>query len=412
MAKNIIISRNIKDTLDRALSRSRVVLLNGARQVGKTTLVLELVKKKYTYLTFDDEITYLSAKENPVAFISKIEKPVIIDEVQRVPEIFMAIKRDVDKNQKKGNYLLTGSANPLLIPRLGDSLAGRMEVIDLFPLSQGELDGYKEVFIDNIFGDFKLKKSKSLSKKDLYTRIIKGGYPAVQSLEEQDHNAWMRNYLNLILQKDIKDLAQIEKLTEIPNLLKILASRASGLLNVSEVSRETKMVAKTVHRYLALLETIFLINLQLPWSTNITTRFIKAPKLYLTDTGLLSYLLDINLDKAISDTAYMGKIVENFIVNEIRKQATWSKKEIKIYHSRTTAGQEVDLILEDRSGNIIGIEIKNSEKIIKDDFKGLKFLKEKIKKKFLMGIVFYVGKEQLPFDENLYCLPISNLWEV
>ena len=227
--------RNITPILKKALARSPVVLLNGARQVGKSTLALEhLNDSGFHYITFDDEMVYLAAKSNPAEFIINIQKPVIIDEVQRVPEIFLAIKIDVDKHRIPGRYLLTGSANPLLIPRLGDSLAGRMEVIDLMPLSQGELLGIKETFVDLLFSTTPLTSPKqTLSRELLYEKIIVGGYPPVQNVDPETQEAWMRSYLNLILQKDIKDLAQIEKLAELPNLLKILSYRASNLLNVS-----------------------------------------------------------------------------------------------------------------------------------------------------------------------------------
>jgi len=405
--------RNIQTNLEKALARSRVVLLSGARQVGKTTLSMELTKNKnYTYLTFDDEITYLSAKSNITGFIADIKKPVIIDEVQRIPELFLAIKRDVDTNHEPGRYLLTGSANPLLLPRMGDSLAGRMEIIDLMPFSMGELNNTQESFIDMIFTQQKVNQpSKQLSKEDLYQQIIRGGYPSVQQLDAEGCDAWMRSYLNLLLQRDIKDLAQIEKLTEIPNLLRVLAARAANLLNVADVARDVKLVAKTIERYVALLEAIFLVNRQQPWSTNITQRFIKAPKLYLIDSGLLAYLLDTNLQKALTNSMHMGKIVENFVVGELKKQATWSKTTIKLYHCRTEGGAEVDVILEDRSGNIIGIEIKSNEKATQDDFKGLAYLQNKIKDKFLMGIVLHMGNQILPFGKNLYAVPINSLWE-
>jgi uncharacterized protein len=405
--------RTIIPNLEKSLARSRVVLLNGARQVGKTTLVTELLKEKnYTYLTFDDELTYLAAKKNISGFISEIKKPVIIDEIQRVPEIFLAIKRDVDKNSTPGRYLLTGSANPLLIPKMGDSLAGRMEIIDLMPLSQGEINGTNEIFIDAVFSKWTVKSFvKPISKHDLYKKIITGGYPLVQNTDEEGCQAWMRSYLNLLLQRDIKDLAQIEKLTEFPNLLSVLASRASGLLNVSEIARECKMSNKTLQRYIALLETIFLINQQQSWSTNITQRFVKAPKVYMVDSGLLSYLLDTNLERLLTNSTHAGKILENFVVGELQKQATWSKTSVAMYHCRTTAGEEVDVILEDRSGNIVGIEIKSSEKVTTDDFKGLKYLKEKVGEKFVMGIVLYTGSLCLPFDKGLYTMPINVLWE-
>ncbi len=405
--------RHIKPIVKKALNRSPVVLLNGARQVGKTTLALEFLNEdNYNYLTFDDEITYLAAKSNPSGFIADITKSVILDEVQRVPEIFLAIKRDVDNNRIAGRYLLTGSANPLLIPRLGDSLAGRMEILDLMPLSQGEIDSKEEKFVDEVFTDKQFKSPRvSLSKEDLYRRILVGGYPSVQNLNEEDRDAWMRNYLNLILQRDIKDLANIEKLTEIPNLLKILAARAANLLNVAEIARETKIVAKTVHRYLALLETIFMISLQRSWSNNLMLRLIKSPKIYLVDSGLLSYLLDINLERALKDSLQMGKVIENFAMSELKKQSSWSKTQPKLYHFRTTAGEEVDIVLENRSGNIVGIEIKNSSKVTPEDFKGLKYLKTKAKEKFVKGIVLYTGSQYVPFGENLFALPINSLWE-
>lgn len=404
--------RYIKPLLAKALKRSPVVLLNGARQIGKTTLALEFMKERgYTYLTFDDEITYLAAKSNSTDFLAKIDKPVIIDEVQRVPEIFLAIKRDVDINRAVGRYLLTGSANPLLIPKLGDSLAGRMEIINLLPLSQNEIYNTEEQFIDVIFSNKQLRSpKKNLTKKALYERILVGGYPSVQDTDQEDRSAWMRNYLNLILQRDIKDLAQIEKITELPNLLKILAARASNLLNVADVARDSKIAVKTAHRYIALLETIFIINLKQSWSNNLTLRITKAPKVYLVDSGLLAYLLDFSIDKASSDGLTTGKIMENFIMTELQKQATWSKTEVQMYHFRVL-DEEVDIVLEDRSGNIVGIEIKNSATVHPSDFKGLRYLREKAKSKFIKGIILYTGSQYIPFEKDLFALPVNALWE-
>jgi uncharacterized protein len=227
----------------------------------------------------------------------------------------------------------------------------------------------------------------------------------------EDQEAWMRNYLNLILQRDIKDLAQIEKITELPNLLKILAARASNLLNFAEVARDSKITVKTVHRYTALLETIFLINLKQTWSNNITSRITKAPKIYLVDSGLLTYLLDVSLEKLLENNPHTGKIVENFVMNELQKQSTWSKLHIQLYHFRTSNGEEVDIILEDRSGNIVGIEIKNSTTVNPSDFKGLRYLREKAKDTFIKGIVLYMGSQYIPFEKDLFALPINALWE-
>lgn len=406
--------RHIKPYLAKALERSPVVLLNGARQVGKSTLVKEFQKEKdYTYLTFDDETVYIAAKNDPTGFINSLQKPVIIDEVQRVPEIFLPIKIDVDNNRVAGRYLLTGSANPLLIPHLGDSLAGRMEIVDLMPLSQGEITGTIESWIDTAFSSKSfMQPQEIMSKKTLYQKIITGGYPSsVLASNDENRDAWMRSYINLLLQRDIKDLAQIEKITELPNLLKILAHRASNLLNVAEISRECKMVAQTVHRYIALLQTIFIITLQQSWHSNLSLRYIKSPKVYLVDSGLLSYLLGINLERSFTEQVAMGKVLENFMLNELKKQATWSKTGPDGYHFRTTSGTEVDILLENRQGEIVGIEVKSAEKISPDDFKGLKLLAQNMDQKFIKGIVFYCGSQVVPFGDKLWALPITCLWQ-
>jgi predicted AAA+ superfamily ATPase len=404
--------RHIKKLLEKALGRSPIVLLNGARQVGKSTLAHQIQQESpYTYLTFDDEVVYAAAKNDPAGFVAQLTKPVIIDEVQRVPELFLPLKIDVDNNRTPGRYLLTGSANPLLIPRLGDSLAGRMEIVELMPLSQGEIIGQQETCIDNLFLDRPLAQPQGhLSREELYARIIRGGYPSVQTMDDEDADAWMRSYINLLLQRDIKDLAQIEKITELPNLLTILAHRSSNLLNVAEVARDCKMVTQTVHRYMSLLETIFLITLHQPWHTNLSLRFIKSPKMYMVDTGLLSYLTGLTVERSKQEQVLMGKIIENFIVMELKKAATWSITKPAFYHFRTSDGKEVDIILENRAGQIIAIEIKASNTVNAHDFKGIKFLQEKVPHRLIKGIVLYSGSQMVPFGNNLYAVPIPYLW--
>jgi predicted AAA+ superfamily ATPase len=404
--------RFVKPVLDKALKRSKVVLLNGARQVGKTTLAREYVENGYHYVTFDDENVYLAAKRSPDDFIKDSPKPLILDEVQRIPELFLRIKMDVDAHQDPGRYLLTGSANPLLIPKLGDSLAGRMEVIDMLPLSMGEILNKKEHFVDTIFEEVALRSpSQSMSKKELYNRMVIGGYPSVQHIDSEMRDAWLGSYINLILQKDVKDLAHIEKITEMPHLLRILAARSSQLLNVANVSTELKMVNKTVDRYLTLLQAVFMAYLQPSWSNNLTTRLVKSPKVYLVDSGLLSYLLNVTVDRMVDDNFYTGNIVENFIVGELKKQALWSSTQVELFHFRTSSGEEVDIVLEDRSGNIVGIEIKSSSTVAPHDFKGLIYLQNKTNHKFKRGIVLYTGNQYIPFGHNLCALPINALWE-
>jgi predicted AAA+ superfamily ATPase len=409
-----MLKRHIKPLVEKALARSPVILINGARQVGKTTFVLEISKEKgYSYITFDDEVMYLAAKQSSSAFLDGLEKPIIIDEVQRVPEIFLAIKKDVDENRIPGRYILTGSANPLLLPRLGDSLAGRMEIIDLMPLSQGEIYNKEEKFIDSVFSNEVLRAPQvSIAKEELLKRILIGGYPLVYNKNDDDRYAWFNSYMNLLLQRDVKDIAQVEKLTEFPLLLKILATRIAGLMNVADVGREIKMNSVTLNRYLALLETIFLIWKQPAWSANLKVRFTRSPKLSFIDTGLVAYLLAFDSERAFKDPVQMGKMLENFVVSELRKQATWSIKPPSFYHLRTADGEEVDIVLENRSGQVVGIEIKSSTTVIPADTKGLTYLKEKVGDNFLRGIVLYTGSDYIPFASNICALPVNSLWEL
>lgn len=408
--------RWLKQKLERAFLRSRVILLNGARQVGKTTLIKEISKEKnYSYLTFDDASILASAKNDPKGFLASLKKPAILDEVQRVPELFLAIKMDVDNDITPGRYVLTGSANPLLIPRLGDSLAGRMEIFNLYPLSQGELQGIHETFIDTIF-DAKTNplsiKSQELSKQELYTAILKGGYPGIQSYDDEGRNSWFKSYISMILDRDVRDLANIEGLSQFPLLLTLLATRTGTLLNIAELSRSIQISTTTLHRYLNLLQAIFFIRYQQPWHTNLGKRLVKSPKTYLLDTGLLASLLAIDLERMLADPHMMGGILENFVVNELIKQASWSKIDVKFYHFRTSDGIEVDIIIENARGDVIGIEIKNSSSTSPQDFKGLSYLHNQLGNKFVRGILLYTGVTNYPYNEKICALPISSLWSI
>ncbi len=418
MAK--IYKRNIQQKLEEAIGRSPVVLLTGARQTGKTTLVKEMGKEKgYGYVTFDDVQIFSAAKDNPVGFIKELPKPIILDEVQRIPELFLTIKKDVDENRIAGRYILTGSANPLLIPRLGDSLAGRMEIYSLLPLSQGEKRGIKELFIekvfakDTIFGEtYKahLSQASERSKEQLYKEILIGGYPLVQGVDYSGRDAWFSSYITTLLHRDVQDLSNVTGLTEFPKLLHVLATRVGGLLNTAELSRATGIPATTLARYLSILQILFIVLYQQPWFSNLGKRLLKAPKLFLIDTGLLTSLLKIDVDRALADGNLMGNIFENFIMDELRKQLTWSTKSATLYYLRTTSGIEVDGILEDPSGGIVGIEIKASETITPHDFKGLRYLQEEVGSKFVRGIVIYTGSAYVPFGDRLLAIPAHALW--
>lgn len=406
--------RWLQEKLEKALSRSRVVLLNGARQVGKTTLIQEIAKEKgYSYITFDDAALVALAKNDPKGFIASLEKPAILDEIQRVPELFLAIKMDVDTNPTPGRFLLTGSANPLLIPRLGDSLAGRMEIFNLYPLSQGELHDQRETFLTMLFdsqANPMTIKSPVLSKQELYTIILKGGYPGIQTYDNEGKNSWFRSYISMILDRDVRDLANVEGLHQFPLLLTLLATRTGTLLNIAELSRSVQISTTTLQRYLTLLQAIFFLRYQQPWHSNLGKRLVKAPKTYLLDTGLLTSLLALDVERMMTEPHLVGGILENFVVNEFIKQASWQAMEIKPYHFRTSDGIEVDIVMENARGDIVAIEVKNSNTVSPNDFKGLAYLQKELGKKFIRGVVLYTGTTNYPYNEKICALPISALW--
>lgn len=406
--------RNIFESLEEAMGTSPVVLLIGARQTGKSTLMDVIAKKENaTYVSFDDISLLAGAQSDPVAFINDQPKPLIIDEVQRFPELFVTIKRNVDKERQPGKFVLTGSANPLLLPRLSDSLAGRMELLQLWPLSQGELIGRKERFIDASFSKtFSYINLPEVSKREYMDKIVCGGYPAMQSLaSEKRREAWCHSYINTLLVRDLQELAHIERLTQLPNLLQLLATRSSSLLNVAELSRSCGIPVTSLHRYIELLHSIFIIHFQPPWFRNLGKRLVKSPKIYFVDTGLLTHLIGADTDYLLSYPNIAGNIVENFVVVELQKQATWNEIRIKQYHYRSSSGDEVDIVLENAQGNVVGIEVKSSETVKDDDFKGLRSLQNMLGKQFIRGIVLYLGNQRITFGENMIALPMNALWE-
>jgi predicted AAA+ superfamily ATPase len=407
--------RHIEAKINEALTFMPIVLLRGARQTGKTTLAKMLSGdgKPYTYLSLDHLPSLIAAKEDPIGFVGRLKKPVIIDEIQRVPELFLPIKMDVDEHRTPGRYFLTGSADPLLIPQLGDSLAGRLRLLNLWPFSQGEIEGTNETFLKRVFDHTPLTTGWSLpcSKEDMLNRALRGGYPTPLHLaDEKQRMAWFNDYVSLVLQKDILDLSKIENVTQIPQLLMLLASRSCGLLNTEELARTVKLSSVTLHRYIDLIKTLFLIHLAPAWSGNLGKRLVKSPKVYLTDTALQLFLLNIDANRLRNDNYLIGSVIENFVVLELLKQTSWSDLNIQMFHYRDYQHAEIDIILEGPGGDIVAIEIKSSETVTENDVKGLKMLRDSLDEKFVHGILLYAGTTSVPYGEKITALPISSLW--
>lgn len=409
-------TRNIAENLRAACDDSPVVLLNGARQVGKSTLAQNFGgagSSTPQYLTFDDPTVLAAAQSNPTAFLDGLQTPVVFDEIQRVPELFLPIKAAVDRNRQAGSFLLTGSANVLTLPKIADSLAGRMEILSLRPLSQGEIEARKESFIDAVFADdFKLPALKvGESREELFGRMLAGGFPeAVSRRTEARRQSWFKSYVATLLQRDVRDLANIEGLRDLPRLLSILAARAGGLLNYAEISRSSGLPQTTLKRYAALLEAVFLIEPLAAWSGSLTKRLMKTPKMFFTDTGLLCHLQGITWSRLRLEPTLAGMVAENFVVGELRKQTGWNERAVNLFHFRTQTDAEVDIVLESNSGETVGIEIKSGASVGADAFKGLRVLESELGQKFKRGIVLYAGERSAAFGERLFAMPLQSLW--
>lgn len=402
------IDRLMRLKIEEALTDTPVILLHGARQVGKTTLAKSFENREY--YTLDNNTTLTAAKNDPTGFIRGLPEQCTIDEIQLAPELLPAIKEQVDNNRKPGRFLLTGSANVLLVPKASESLAGRMEIIALHPLAQTEIAGTNTQLIPQAFNQQPVKHGGAISKTDLIKRILEGGYPEPRNRNPNRRQAWFDAYLTTILTRDVRDLSNIEGLSQLPRLLALLGARSANLLNLADLANNANIAYSTLQRYMTLLEAIFLVQLVQPWSGNLTSRLVKSPKVYLIDTALIAALLGANQAQLEVNPVLYGGLLETFVMNELRKLASWSDMQPKIFHFRTQAKQEVDVVLERANGQLLAFEVKASATVTMSDFKGLKILQTAIPDRFVHGAVLYTGDKVIPFGDNLSAIPLTALW--
>ncbi|WP_018349271.1 ATP-binding protein [Longispora albida] len=401
--------RRASELISEALEDTRVVVINGARQVGKSTLAEVVLKRSAGAVTrfLDDPSTRAAASEDPVRFI-RHEGLMLIDEVQRVPDLWLAIKNLVDRDPRPGRFLLTGSARLLALSSLPDALPGRSETIELWPLSQGEIDGEPDGFVDAAFAEGAELRAVSagLRRKDYVARAARGGYPeAVRREVPRRRERFFDGYLADLIARDVKQVADIERHGDMRRLVALLAAQTGGLVNLSRLASELSITKPTVRNYVDILETIYLINLIPGWSANATTRAVSTPKIIFRDSGLASYLTS----GAVGD-APVGGLIENFALGEIARQLTWARTSARLYHYRDRDQYEVDGIIEDNGGSVVGIEVKAAETVRGNDFAGLRMLQRRLGSRFHAGFVLYCGEESLSFGPGLTCLPISALW--
>lgn len=396
-----------------ALADSPVVLLHGPRQCGKTTLAkLVGARKGYAYITFDDDVAREGAESDPAGFVDRLPPRVILDEVQRVPALFTAVKAAVDRRRDPGRFLLTGSANVLLVPRLADSLAGRMAIQRLHPLSQAELARRRPSFLDTLFGGgFKARRTDRLAR-ELPVRVAAGGYPAALVRPEgRRRAAWYRDYLDAIVQRDVRDLARIGALDAVPRLLGAAAGQTARLLNVSELAAPFSVSRPTITDYMTLLQRVFLVEELPAWHSNKLKRLVKSPKLHLGDTGLASALLGVDVEALDADRQLLGQLTETFVFQELRRQASWHADPLSFFHFRDKDGVEVDIVIERGPRAVAAVEVKASATVRAADFSGIRKLKETAGRNFAGGVVLYDGEIAASFGDGLFAVPVRSLWE-
>ena len=412
MAADPVYPRFADARLLEALSDTPVVLIHGPRQCGKTTLAQGVGRARgYSYFSFDDGVTLAAAVADPMGFVADLSGPAIFDEVQRAPGIFSALKSAVDRRRTPGRFLLTGSTNVLLVPALADSLAGRMGILRLHPLAQSELAARQPRFLDTLFaGTFKPRKTERLGQA-LAERVVAGGYPAALARPTPRRRAaWYRDYIETIVQRDVRDLARIGSLDVLPRLLALAAGQTARLINISDLASPFQLSRPTIRDYVTLLARVFVLEELPPWHNNRLSRLIKTPKLHVGDTGVACALLGLDAAALWQDRATLGQLVETFVFQELRRHASWQDEEVRFHHYRDKDGGEVDIVVE-RGGHIAGVEVKASATVIPADFRGLKKLKEAAGKRFAAGAVLYDGETGASFGDGMYAVPIRSLWE-
>ena len=433
MPKTHLYPRFAERTLAEALEDSPIVLIHGPRQCGKTTLAqmvcvpeylrwrgqpLSLATAKprgYAYLSFDDDVVRAGAEADPMGFVADLPERVILDEVQRVPTLFSALKLEVDRNRVPGRFVLTGSTNVLLVPNLSDSLAGRMETVRLHPLAQCELrvtTAQFPGFLDALFGDgFKTQRVGRLGSQ-LGERIVTGGYPPALARSAGRRRAnWYRDYLDAQVQRDVRDLARIGSLEALPRLLELAAAQTARLLNVSDLAAPFQLSRPTIFHYVKLLEQVFLLERLPPWHHNRLSRLVKTPKLHLGDTGLACTLLGIDAAGLTTDRTLLGQLLETFAFEELRRQASWHEARLAFFHYRDKDKVEVDIVIERGPLAVAGVEVKAGATVTKADFRGLYKLREATGRQFAGGVVLYDGETCTRFGDGLYAVPLRLLWE-
>lgn len=410
-----LLPRQVQSMIEEALGDTRVVLVNGARQSGKSTLVKLIGSQRgAVQLDLDRPSVRLAARQDPTGFVDR-DTPLVIDEIQRDPELLLAIKVNVDEDQRPGRFLLTGSARVLGLRDLPDSLVGRMETIELWPFSQGELDGAPDRFVDALFTHGPtIWHTSELRRSDYVDRVIRGGFPeSVARPQPRRRQRFLDSYVADLINRDVLQLAEIERSDELRKLIQLVAARTGQLLVSQQLAAAVGVSAPTVKRHLGLLEETFLLKRVPAWSRSTTSRVTRTPKIAMVDSGLAANLQRADIGQLLQPgNSQFGGLLESFVLMELARQLTWSDESVELYHFRTRDKVEVDAVLENRRGQVVGIEVKASATPRSEDFRGLRHLAERLGDDFIAGIVLHTGDQTLPFGPKLRAMPVSAVWEL
>lgn len=404
--------RHGRSRLIDALSDTRVVLLLGARQVGKSTLTHEVATDVMgaRILTLDDKTVREAANNDPTGFVAVLDGPVVIDEVQRAPDLLLAIKQRVDQDQRPGRFLLTGSANILTAPTIFEALTGRTEIINLWPLSQAEIERSTTNIVDSLFaGTPPMVEGATIGRAAFVGRAARGGYPEARLRDGGRRRRWFESYLRSLIDRDLREISDRQKISELPRLLRRLGSQAANLYSANSIATSIRLDNETVEAYTALLETVFLVQRKRGWVPGIGSREVQKEKVYVTDSGFLAYLLGADERRIAEDDRVTGKIYENFAAMEIARHVDWAETSAEQYHYRVN-DVEIDIILESLSGGIVAIETKAAATVNARDYRPLQKLRDARDDDFIAGIVLYTGESTQALADRLWAVPVSALW--
>jgi predicted AAA+ superfamily ATPase len=404
--------RYVRARIVEALGDTRVVMVMGARQVGKSTLTRSIAEREHPadILTLDDRTTRLAANEDPTAFVGGLRRPALIDEVQRAPDLLLAIKESVDRDPRPGRFLLTGSANILTAPKIAEALTGRMEIVQLWPLAQVELAEGQTNLVDALFAGDPPRIDDAPVGRDVFAeRVARGGYPEARGRNGRRRSRWFESYLRTTFDRDLRDISDARRLDEMPRLLRLLATQAANLFSARNVAGRLALDHKTVASYAELLETVFLIRRVPAWRPGLGSREVQTPKVYVVDTGLLAYLLGADDERVAADDQIRGKALENFVAMELFKQTGWAETEARQYHYRD-GRDEIDIVLESASGQLVAVEIKAAATVDPADYRSLSKLRDSRGSSFVAGAVLYAGPRTTPLSDRIWAIPLSALW--